>query len=503
TDEIIALKKINKKNDDIYQKQKEMESIEEEFLSIINKVIKHEKDEMQEKQISVYNNLNDFKNKNIAVSLFVVFLAIVLGFLYSKKISIPITELKDAANGVGSGKFNIRVNIKSNDEISFLAESFNKMVNDLDISYRKINMQNQELMVLNNKNDEINKALVLTVKELEAASEKLQKEKEFKEIITDNIDEGIMLLSKDLKILWANKKIKDLCDFSKNKIEDYYCYKITHNSNTPCAPPDDICPVTEILNTGKAVTVEHIHYGKDNKKIYVEVNAYPVKETSGEITQFVHLTRDITERKLAEEKIRKSLEKEKRILNETVNSLSQAAEKRDSYTAGHQKRVADLACAIAREMNFLEYQIEGIRIAGILHDIGKIYVPDEILNDPKRLSEMHFNIVKNHSKFSYEILMNIEFPWPVAQIVLQHHERLNGSGYPNGLSGDEILIEAKIIGVADVVEAMANKRPYRPALGIEKALEEIINNKGILYQSEIVNACLKLFQEKYYKFSES
>jgi HD-GYP domain-containing protein (c-di-GMP phosphodiesterase class II) len=150
-------------------------------------------------------------------------------------------------------------------------------------------------------------------------------------------------------------------------------------------------------------------------------------------------------------------------------------------------------------MKLPEDRIEGIRIASLVHDIGKISLPAEILNKPTKLSEIEYNLIKDHSQTGYDVLKSIEFPWPVARIVLQHHERLNGSGYPNKLKGDEIILEARIIGVADVIDAMSSHRPYRPAWGMDKALEEITQNKGILYDPEVANACLKLFKEKRFK----
>jgi HD-GYP domain-containing protein (c-di-GMP phosphodiesterase class II) len=155
-----------------------------------------------------------------------------------------------------------------------------------------------------------------------------------------------------------------------------------------------------------------------------------------------------------------------------------------------------MATFIAQEMKLPKDKIEGIRIASLVHDIGKISIPSEILNKPTKLSEIEYSLIKDHSQVGHDVLKSIDFPWPVAKIVLQHHERLNGSGYPNKLKGDEIMLEARIIGVADVVEAMSSHRPYRPALGIDKALEEISKNKGILYGPEVVDACLKLFKKK-------
>jgi len=203
------------------------------------------------------------------------------------------------------------------------------------------------------------------------------------------------------------------------------------------------------------------------------------------------------ERKRVEEHLRKSMEKLKNSLNGIIQAMALAVEMRDPLTAGHQRRVAELACAIAREMGLPEERIEAIRMAGMIHDLGKISVPAEILTKsaPSRLTEAEFALIKNHPQVGYEILKEIEFPYPIAQIVLQHHERVNGSGYPQGLKGDQIMLEAKIIAVADVVEAMASHRPYRPALGIEAALNEISQNKGVLYDPDVVEACLKLFKE--------
>ncbi len=182
-----------------------------------------------------------------------------------------------------------------------------------------------------------------------------------------------------------------------------------------------------------------------------------------------------------------------------VRTIALTVETRDPYTAGHQKRVADLACAIARECGLLEKQIEGIRMAGIIHDLGKISVPAEVLSKPSRLTANEFNLIKEHPQTGFDILKEIEFPWPIAEIVLQHHERCDGSGYPQGLSGDEILIEARIIAVADVVEAMASHRPYRPGKGLKKALDEVASNRGTFYDSNVVDACLNVFN--HHKFT--
>jgi len=187
-------------------------------------------------------------------------------------------------------------------------------------------------------------------------------------------------------------------------------------------------------------------------------------------------------------------------MDAVIDTMSRIIEAKDPYTFGHQHRVTQLAIPIAQELGLPEDRIEGIRIASLIHDIGKIGLPTEILSKPIKLTDIEFSLIKGHSQIGYDILKSIDFSYPIAQIVLQHHEKLNGTGYPNNLKGDEILLEAKIICVADVVEAMSSHRPYRPALGIDKALEEISQNKAILYDPKVVDACLRLFKEKGFKF---
>lgn len=211
----------------------------------------------------------------------------------------------------------------------------------------------------------------------------------------------------------------------------------------------------------------------------------------------------ITERKRAEKELKHYSEKLRELIEEITQAIAATAELRDPYTAGHQQRVAQLACAIAREMKLSPETIKEIRVAGTLHDIGKIHIPSEILTKPGRLTEIEFNMIKTHPEAGYNILKTIQFPWPVAPVVFQHHERSNGSGYPSGLSAKDILPEARILAVADVVEAMSSHRPYRPARGIDKALAEISQNRGTLYDPQVVDVCLKLFAEKGFSFAQA
>jgi PAS domain S-box-containing protein/putative nucleotidyltransferase with HDIG domain len=235
-------------------------------------------------------------------------------------------------------------------------------------------------------------------------------------------------------------------------------------------------------------------FGKDGALTPVEINANVLEVGGRQLV--LSVARDITERKRAEERQKESHAKLAKTFEQTVESLASIAEMRDPYTAGHQVRVARLACEIASESGMSTEQISAIRTAATLHDIGKMIVPHEILNKPGKLNALERSFVEAHAQASYEILKKIEFALPVAEIILQHHERLNGSGYPRGLSGDSILKEARVLAVADVVEAMASYRPYRPALPLEKALEEISCHRGTLYDADVVDACLRLFSEK-------
>lgn len=209
---------------------------------------------------------------------------------------------------------------------------------------------------------------------------------------------------------------------------------------------------------------------------------------------------DITERKRAEYKIEESYKRLQKTLNDTINTLASIIENRDPYTSGHQKKVAYLAINISEELGLSNEETEALGTAAMVHDIGKITIPTSILSKPGKVSNVEYKLIKTHSRTGYEIIKNIEFPYPIEEIILQHHERLDGSGYPLGLKDKDIMLEAKILAVADVVEAMSSHRPYRPALGINKALEEIDNNKGILYDTNVVEACKNLFIKKKFEF---
>jgi|APLak6261669570_1056073.scaffolds.fasta_scaffold00014_27 putative two-component system response regulator len=203
------------------------------------------------------------------------------------------------------------------------------------------------------------------------------------------------------------------------------------------------------------------------------------------------------------ESLQDSQQKYTSVLEQTILAISMTIEKRDPYTAGHQWRVSLMSAEIAKEMGMDADTIEGLRLGAMVHDIGKIYVPVDILTRPGRLSEIEFSLIKVHAQVGSDIMRQVHFPWPVADMILQHHERMDGSGYPRGLKGEEILPEARVIAVADVLEAMASHRPYRPAMGLDIALAEIRRGAGSIYDAEVAAACLRLFEERGYSMPKA
>jgi PAS domain S-box-containing protein/putative nucleotidyltransferase with HDIG domain len=274
------------------------------------------------------------------------------------------------------------------------------------------------------------------------------------------------------------------------------CFRFYHGTEKP--PAD--CTSCQCLQTGKPSTAEVFepHLNK-----YLEIRAMPRFGSDGRVVGLIHVVRDITERKKAEEQLQQTLESLRKAVGATVQVVASAVESRDPYTAGHQIRSANLSRTIATEMGLPQDKIEGIRIAGSLHDIGKLSIPAEILSKPTKLSDLEFSLIKEHARRGFEMLKDVESPWPLAEIVYQHHERMDGTGYPRNLKGDDILIEARILAVADVVESMASHRPYRPGLGIDAALNEIEKNRGIYYDNDVAEACLNLFRHKGFKLENA
>lgn len=255
----------------------------------------------------------------------------------------------------------------------------------------------------------------------------------------------------------------------------------------------------EIERKGSVRDFEAKLYKRNGSKMDCLITATVRRSKDSGVIGYQGIIRDISELVSSQQKLQKTLEKLRKALGGTIQAMALTVETRDPYTAGHQRRVSNLACAIAREMGLPKNQIQGIHFAGIIHDIGKISVPGEILSKPGKISENEFGIIKEHPRAGHNILKTVDFPWPIAQIVLQHHEKMDGSGYPDGISGENILIESRILSVADVIEAMSSHRPYRPTLGVDMALREIQQNRNVLFDPQVVDACLKLFNERGYR----
>jgi len=328
------------------------------------------------------------------------------------------------------------------------------------------------------------------------AEDSIKNAKDELQMIMDSVPAIIFYKNTEGKIIRTNKAMADLLKLPIRDIIGKTSEEIFPMEQAENMIKDDL----EIIISGKPKrgiiqshpTPEGIRFLMSDK--------IPCRDIGGKITGVIVLAKDITKQRKSEQELQQTFQKLKKTMDASIDTMSNIIEAKDPYTAGHQRRVSQLATAIAKELHLSQDKVEGIRIASLIHDIGKIGLPTEILSKPTRLNDIEFSLIKEHPQIGYDILKSVDFSYPVAKIALQHHEKLDGSGYPNHLKGDVILFEAKIICVADVVEAMSSHRPYRPALGIEKALEEISQNKGTLYDPEAVDTCLKLFKEKGFKF---
>ncbi|MFH1612699.1 MAG: HD domain-containing phosphohydrolase [bacterium] len=336
--------------------------------------------------------------------------------------------------------------------------------------------------------------------------QKLSNEIYFK--MVENANEAIIVIQ-DGKIKFFNPKILEYTGYSQKELENKPFIDFIHFD-------DKKILMERHLRRLQGEEFTHIYpfrlIAKNNEVRWVQVNAIIFEWEEKPAT--LNFITDISEQKKVEQQLEKYYlnlenlvkertssfyqisEKLKKLLDNIVQAFVLTVETRDSYTSGHQQRVALLSCAIAKKMNLSNDQIDAIRISSLIHDFGKIYIPIKILNKPKKLNKNEFKIMKTHPQIGYNILKEIEFPWPIAQIVWQHHEKLDGSGYPNNLLSQNILLEAKVLTVSDVIEAMTSDRPYRLAMSIEETLEEITEKKNILYDSDVVDAFLKIFKEK-------
>lgn len=326
--------------------------------------------------------------------------------------------------------------------------------------------------------------------EEEKAKHTVKEEQEKYHILSESILDAILFINPSGKIIYANpialemfgyKNIKEL---QKRHFIDFVLpqFKEKVNLDIQLLSPE---------NKGRLIQYKVQDANKTSFWVETISNKTVFQGENGTLL----CLRDITERKLAEEGIKKIQGAMKKVLEEVVSALSKTIAEKDPYTLEHQKKVSELACAIAKKMNLSPEFIDGLKIAAILHDIGKGSIPGALLFAPRKLTDIEMGLVKLHTVKGYNILKDIDFPWPIAKIVLQHHEHIDGSGYPHGIDGKTILLEAKILAVADVVEAINSHRPYRKALGIQAALEEIESKKGLWYDEAVVNACKELFEK--------
>jgi PAS domain S-box-containing protein/putative nucleotidyltransferase with HDIG domain len=357
------------------------------------------------------------------------------------------------------------------------------------------------------KNDEKTKEqLIKELKDLRqqiSRTESLEKELRQTNSFLSNIIESssaISIISTDLdqNIVYWNQGAENIFGYKsgemvgKHKINKLYAEEESEKRIAEIR--------SEVFNNRNSLSTEIREVTKDRRCLWINMTLTPRFDENNNLIGILGIGEDITDRKKAEDDRNRSIEKLRKALQGIIHAMEITVETKDPYTAGHQRRTAELATAIAREMKLSEDKIESIHMAGIIHDLGKIAIPGEILSKPGELNDIQISMIKTHPRVGYEILKNIDFPWPIAQIMLEHHERLDGSGYPDGIKGKKINLESKILAVADVVEAIISHRPYRAALGIKSALEEIESNRGKLYDPEAVDTCGKLFKKDGFMF---
>lgn len=340
------------------------------------------------------------------------------------------------------------------------------------------------------------------VTELKRSQEALRKSEQKYRWVVDNMADVITVLDMDLRITYVSPSILRLRGLTAEEAMAQTLDQImTPESMQVIVGVFEDEMKLEASGTAdpfRSRVLELQEYRKDGTIVWIENTLSYIRDENLKPLGIISASRDITERKEVDTRLQQTLETLRKAMDAIIQALASAVEMRDPYTAGHQRRVADLACAVAEEMGLSADRIEGIRVAAVIHDVGKIAVPAEILSKPKKLTEIEFSLIRVHSTVGYDILKDIDFPWPIARMVLEHHERLDGSGYPNGRRAEDILMESRILTVADVVEAMASHRPYRPSLGIDAALEELAAKKGIHYDDEVVAACQTLFRDRGY-----
>ncbi len=327
------------------------------------------------------------------------------------------------------------------------------------------------------------------------AEEELMLQKAHFQQLFENSPEAIAILDHSDRILNANRGFEELFGYTLEECKNQ-CIKELIVPKKLISEASRLSQI--VMSNGIAQHNETVRKRKDGSEVNVAVLGYPIHFQDSQVGVYA-IYSDITERKKSEKTIQSTLKKLRKAMGGIIHVMVSTVEARDPYTAGHQQRVAELARTIAQEMGMSKEEVDGIRIGGSIHDLGKIKIPTEILSNPGRITDAEFSLIKTHPEVAYGILRDIEFSRPVAEMVYQHHEKINGSGYPRGLDSDEILPEAKILTIADVVEAIASHRPYRPALGMKIALDEITSNRGVLYDAEGVDACLRVFEQNKYR----
>ena len=363
----------------------------------------------------------------------------------------------------------------------------------------KTETEPSEEVFLRKYNEALFRKLEKKLHQLETVNQVLKESEMNYRSIFENSIEGIYRTTKEGQFLLANPAFCRTLGYGS--FEELKAM-IPDIGNQLYVNPEDRGHLIRLLGQNNTVEgFETRFYKKDGSTIWVKLNLRAVGDEKGNLLYYDGIDEDITLRKHSESIMQQDMERLQKAIEGIINVIVTVVETRDPYTSGHQRRVAKLAHSIAVEMGLSQKQTEGIMTVGSIHDLGKISIPAEILSMPRKLTDIEFRLIKAHSEIGYNILKEIEFSWPIAQMILQHHEKIDGSGYPQGLKGNNIMLEARILNVADVVEAIASHRPYRPAKGIDAALEEIEKNKGILYDPEVVAACLRLFKEKGYHFN--
>lgn len=325
---------------------------------------------------------------------------------------------------------------------------------------------------------------------------KLKESEERYSSILESISDAVVVVDDDRRITYFNRVAEEMTGAPGpsalgRKVDDIIIFND--------AEEGDSSPAETAGGNGKS---RILRLSVRESEIPVDLRISAMRDGKGSSKGRVMVFRDVSESIKSENRIHESLKLLRKAMGGVIQAIAFTVEKKDPYTAGHQRKVANIARFIANRMNLSQDIIEGIRMAGVIHDLGKISIPAEILSKPGKITEAEFNLIKSHPQIGYDILKNIDFPWPVAEIVYQHHEHLDGSGYPRGLKEGGILMESKIIAVADVIEAMASHRPYRPSLGIEMALQEIAAHEGTFYDTEVVRTCITIFRTEGITFDD-